>query len=315
MTDPAPETDASPMDAPQTEPRRCGYVAILGAPNAGKSTLMNQLVGQKLAIVSPKVQTTRAKILGIQIAGPAQIIYVDTPGIFQPRRRLDRAMVAAAWGGAADADRILLLVDSLDGVTADVRTIIDQLKATSRRAALVLNKVDAVKRDTLLGLAAQLNAEGIFDHVFMISALTGDGTKDVETWVVGQLPFGPWLYPEDQITDVPQRQLAAEITREQLYLQLHDELPYQATVETERWEERADGSARLDQIIYVQRPSQKAIVLGRGGQQAKKIGARARLELERVFERRIHLFLFVKVREGWVDDRERYDAIGLDFNA
>jgi GTP-binding protein Era len=315
MTDAAPETEGAPTGAPESAPRRCGYVAILGAPNAGKSTLMNQLVGQKLAIVSPKVQTTRAKILGIQIAGPAQIIYVDTPGIFQPRRRLDRAMVAAAWGGAADADRILLLVDSLDGVTADVRAIIEQLKATSRRAALVLNKVDAVKRDTLLGLAAQLNAEGIFDHVFMISALTGDGTKDVESWVVGQLPVGPWLYPEDQITDVPQRQLAAEITREQLYLQLHDELPYQATVETERWEERADGSARLDQIIYVQRPSQKAIVLGKGGQQAKKIGARARLELERVFERRIHLFLFVKVREGWVDDRERYDAIGLDFNA
>ncbi len=315
MTDAPHEMDASRADDIQAEPRRCGYVAILGAPNAGKSTLLNQLVGQKLAIVSPKVQTTRAKILGIQIAGAAQIIYVDTPGIFQPRRRLDRAMVAAAWGGAADADRVLLMVDSLDGVTADVRAIVEQLKATSRRAALVLNKVDAVKRDTLLGLAAQLNAEDIFDHVFMISALTGDGTKDVEAWVVGQLPFGPWLYPEDQITDVPQRQLAAEITREQLYLQLHDELPYQATVETERWEERADGSARLDQIIYVQRPSQKAIVLGKGGQQAKKIGARARLELERVFERRIHLFLFVKVREGWVDDRERYDAIGLDFNA
>lgn len=310
MTEIAPEPDA-----PQNPARRCGYVAILGAPNAGKSTLMNQLVGQKLAIVSPKVQTTRAKILGIQIAGPAQIIYVDTPGIFQPRRRLDRAMVAAAWGGAADADRILLLVDSLDGVTAEVRAIIDQLKATSRRAALVLNKVDAVRRETLLGLAALLDAEGIFDHVFMISALTGDGTKDIETWLVDLLPQGPWLYPEDQITDVPQRQLAAEITREQLYLQLHDELPYQATVETERWEERADGSARLDQIIYVQRPSQKAIVLGKGGQQAKKIGARARLELERVFERRIHVFLFVKVREGWVDDRERYDAIGLDFNA
>ena len=315
MTDATPERDSSGTDDIQAEPRRCGYVAILGAPNAGKSTLLNQLVGQKLAIVSPKVQTTRAKILGIQIAGPAQIIYVDTPGIFQPRRRLDRAMVAAAWGGAADADRILLLVDALDGVTADVRAIVEQLKATSRRAALVLNKVDAVKRDTLLGLALQLNAEDIFDHVFMISALTGDGTKDVEAWVVSQLPIGPWLYPEDQITDVPQRQLAAEITREQLYLQLHDELPYQATVETERWEERADGSARLDQIIYVQRPSQKAIVLGKGGQQAKKIGARSRLELERVFERRIHLFLFVKVREGWVDDRERYDAIGLDFNA
>lgn len=309
-------TDAAPgLDASSTAPRRCGYVAILGAPNAGKSTLLNQLVGQKLAIVSPKVQTTRAKILGIQIVGPAQIIYVDTPGIFQPRRRLDRAMVAAAWGGAADADRILLLVDALDGVTADVRAIIDQLKAGSRRATLVLNKVDAVRRDSLLGLAAQLDAEGIFDHIFMISALTGDGTKDVEAWVAAALPVGPWLYPEDQITDVPQRQLAAEITREQLYHQLHDELPYQATVETERWEERADGSARLDQVIYVQRPNQKAIVLGKGGQQVKKIGARARLELEHVFERRIHLFLFVKVREGWVDDRERYDAIGLDYGA
>jgi GTP-binding protein Era len=307
MTDPA--------EISTTDATRCGYVAILGAPNAGKSTLLNQLVGQKLAIVSPKVQTTRARVLGIQIAGSAQIIYVDTPGIFQPRRRLDRAMVAAAWGGAADADRILLLVDAMDGATDEVRAIVDRLKANHRRAVLVLNKIDAVRRDTLLGLAAALDAEAIFDKVFMISALTGDGTKDIEAWLVEQLPAGPWLYPEDQITDIPQRLLAAEITREQLYLQLHDELPYQATVETERWEDKSDGSARLDQIVYVQRPGQKAIVLGKGGAQIKKIGARARLELERVFERRVHLFLFVKVREGWVDDRERYDAIGLDFNA
>jgi GTP-binding protein Era len=307
MTDPA--------EISTTDATRCGYVAILGAPNAGKSTLLNQLVGQKLAIVSPKVQTTRARVLGIQIAGSVQIIYVDTPGIFQPRRRLDRAMVAAAWGGAADADRILLLVDAMDGATDEVRAIVDRLKANHRRAVLVLNKIDAVRRDTLLGLAAALDAEAIFDKVFMISALTGDGTKDIEAWLVEQLPAGPWLYPEDQITDIPQRLLAAEITREQLYLQLHDELPYQATVETERWEDKSDGSARLDQIVYVQRPGQKAIVLGKGGAQIKKIGARARLELERVFERRVHLFLFVKVREGWVDDRERYDAIGLDFNA
>ena len=295
--------------------RRCGYVAILGAPNAGKSTLLNTLIGQKISIVSPKVQTTRTRILGIQVTGEAQIIYVDTPGIFQPKRRLDRAMVAAAWGGAADADRILLIVDAEEGITDEVRVIVDHLKSTKRRAALVLNKVDAVKRDTLLGLAQTLDAEGIFDTVFMISALKGDGTKDVESWVVAQLPLAPWLYPEDQLSDVPQRVLAADITREQLYLQLHDELPYQATVETERWQEHDDGSARLDQIVYVQRPGQKAIILGKGGRQIKRIGERARLELERVFERRIHLFLFVKVRENWADDRERFDAIGLDFNS
>ena len=295
--------------------RRCGYVAILGAPNAGKSTLLNTLIGQKISIVSPKVQTTRTRILGIQVTGDAQIIYVDTPGIFQPKRRLDRAMVAAAWGGAADADRILLMVDAEEGITEEVRVIVDHLKSTKRCAALVLNKVDAVKRDTLLGLAQTLDAEGIFDTVFMISALKGDGTKDVENWVVAQLPLAPWLYPEDQLSDVPQRVLAADITREQLYLQLHDELPYQATVETERWQEHDDGSARLDQVVYVQRPSQKAIVLGKGGRQIKRIGERARLELERVFECRIHLFLFVKVRENWADDRERFDAIGLDFNS
>ena len=293
---------------------RSGFVAILGAPNSGKSTLLNRLVGAKLSIVSPKVQTTRTRVLGIQVAGTAQIIYVDTPGIFQPRRRLDRAMVAAAWGGAADADVILLLVDAASGVTDEVRAIIAGLKAQERRAGLVLNKIDAVRRDSLLQLAATLDAEGIFDRVFMVSALTGDGVPDLERWAAEQLPESPFLYPEDQLSDLPQRLLAAEVTREQIFLQLHDELPYAATVETEQWEDFADGSVKLSQTIFVRRPSQKAIVLGKGGRQIKEIGARARAELERVLERRVHLFLFVKVREDWEEDRERYRAIGLDWD-
>jgi GTP-binding protein Era len=292
---------------------RCGYVAILGAPNAGKSTLLNRLVGAKLSIVSPKVQTTRAKVLGIQVKDGAQILYVDTPGIFRPRRRLDRAMVAAAWSGAGDADLVLLLVDAAAGVTDEVRAIVDELKSRSRRAALVLNKIDAVKRDRLLSLAAELDAAGIFDRVFMISATTGDGVGDLEAWVIGHLPEGPFLYPEDQLSDLPQRLLAAEVTREQIFLQLHDELPYAATVETEAWEDFEDGSVKLSQTIYVRRPSQKAIVLGRGGRQIRQIGARARAELERILERRVHLFLFVKVREDWEEDRERYTAMGLDW--
>jgi GTP-binding protein Era len=293
----------------------CGYVAILGAPNAGKSTLINHLVGSKVSIVSPKVQTTRAKVLGIQVTGPAQILYVDTPGIFRPKRRLDRAMVAAAWGGAADADLVLLLVDATNGVTDEVKAIVETMKVTKRRAALLLNKIDAVKRETLLGLAAELDQAGIFEQIFMISALNGSGVPDVERWVISHLPAGPWLYPEDQLSDMPQRLLAAEITREQLYLQLHDELPYAATVETEAWEERPDGSAKVSQAIFVQRPSQKAIVLGKGGRQVKRIGERARAELEKVFERRMHLFLFVKVRENWVEDREHYETFGLDFDS
>jgi len=293
---------------------RCGYVAILGAPNAGKSTLMNRLVGQKLSIVSPKVQTTRTKVLGIQVTGGAQIIYVDTPGIFQPKRRLDRAMVAAAWTGAGDADEIVLLIDAESGLNKEVREIVAELKNRNRKGAVALNKIDAVKRDSLLALAASLDAEGIFERIFMISALTGDGVNDLEAWLLSRLPEGPFLYPEDQLSDMPQRLLAAEITREQLYLQLHDELPYAATVETESWEEFKDGSAKLGQVIYVQRDSQKAIVLGKGGRQIKQLGARARAELERNFDRRIHLFLFVKVRENWLEDRERFQAMGLDFD-
>jgi len=297
-----------------TPPSRCGYVAILGAPNAGKSTLLNRLVGAKLSIVSPKVQTTRTRVLGIQVKDSAQIIYIDTPGIFRPRRRLDRAMVAAAWTGAGDADLILLLVDAVDGLTQEVRAIIDELKAREKRVTLVLNKVDAVRRDSLLGLAQLLDAEAIFTAVFMVSATTGDGVEDLEAFAVAALPEGPFLYPADQLSDLPQRLLAAEVTREQIFLQLHDELPYAATVETEQWESFADGSVKLQQTIYVRRATQKAIVLGRAGRQIRQIGARARLELEKMLERRVHLFLFVKVREDWEEDRERYTAMGLDWS-
>src|SRR5215210_7522587 len=281
---------------------RCGYVALIGAPNAGKSTLLNQLVGRKLAIVTPKVQTTRTRLLGIALAGPAQLILVDTPGIFEPRRRLDRAMVAAAWAGAADADRVVLLVDAARPDEPDTRRIIEKLKESGRRAVLALNKVDLVRRDTLLGIADSLFRAGCFDEVFMISARNGNGVEDLKRHLAASMPPGPWLFPEDQLSDAPERWLAAEVTREQVFLQLHDELPYAASVETESWEERRDGSIRIDQIIYVRRPSQRAIVLGDKGTRIKAIGARARGELERLFERRVHLFLFVKVRENWIED-------------
>jgi GTP-binding protein Era len=298
---------------------RCGYIALIGAPNAGKSTLLNQLVGRKLAIVTPKVQTTRTRLLGIALAGPAQLIFVDTPGIFEPRRRLDRAMVAAAWAGAADADETVLLVDAAHatrrGVDRDTKHILDRLAATGRHAILALNKIDLVRRDALLGLADELFHSGVFAHVFMISALSGDGVADLTRHLAASVPSGPWLFPADQLSDAPERWIAAEVTREQVFLQLHDELPYAATVETESWQERPDGSARIDQVIYVQRPSQRAIVLGEGGQRIKAIGARARVELEQMLERRIHLFLFVKVRENWIEDPERYAALGLDYNA
>ena len=298
---------------------RCGYVALIGAPNAGKSTLLNQLVGAKLAIVTPKVQTTRTRLLGIAIEGTAQLIFVDTPGIFAPRRRLDRAMVAAAWAGAADADKTVLLVDAARavqrGLDNDTTAIMARLAELKRKAILALNKVDVVRREKLLALAEELFKSGVFDEVFMVSALTGDGVTDLKRRLADSLPPGPWLFPADQLSDAPERWLAAEVTREQVFLQLHDELPYAATVETEQWEERPDGSARIEQVIYVQRPSQRAIVLGQGGQRIKAIGARARAELEQMFDRRIHLFLFVKVRENWVDDPERYAALGLDYNA
>jgi GTP-binding protein Era len=293
---------------------RCGYVALIGAPNAGKSTLLNQLVGRKLAIVTPKVQTTRARLLGIAIEGEAQLIYVDTPGIFEPRRRLDRAMVAAAWAGAADADETVLLVDAAHPNDRDTQRIVEQLKKSRRRAILALNKIDLVRRETLLGLADTLFATGVFEHVFMISGLSGDGVDALKRHLAASVPAGPWLFPADQLSDAPERWIAAEVTREQVFLQLHDELPYAATVETESWEERRDGSVRIDQVVYVRRASQRAIVLGDGGRRIKAIGARARGELERMLDRRVHLFLFVKVRENWVEDPERFAALGLDYN-
>jgi GTPase len=298
---------------PPTE-TRCGYVALIGAPNAGKSTLLNRLVGRKLAIVTPKAQTTRSRLLGIAIEGKSQLIYVDTPGIFTPRRRLDRAMVAAAWSGAENADETVLLVDAARGIGLDTRRILDRLAERGRKSILALNKIDLVRRDRLLGLAADLAKDGNFDPVFMISGLSGDGVDDMRRHLAAAAPPGPWLFPEDQLSDAPERLLAAEVTREQVFLQLHDELPYASTVETESWEDRPDGSVRIEQVIYVERPSQRAIVLGDRGQRIKAIGARARAELEEMLERRVHLFLFVKVRENWGEDRERFTALGLDYN-
>jgi GTPase len=299
----------------EAAPRRCGYVALVGAPNAGKSTLLNQLIGAKVSIVSPKVQTTRARVLGITVAGEAQLIFIDTPGIFAPKRRLERAMVAAAWAGAEDADLVVLLVDAARGVDEDTRRILDGLKSAGRRAVLALNKVDLVEPQRLLPLTDALRREGIFDAVFMVSALTGDGVEDLRRHLAAALPQGPWLYPEDQLTDLPQRLIAAEVTREQVFLQLHQELPYATLVETEGWEEREDGSVKISQVIHIQRPGQKAIVLGKGGRQIKDIGARARSELERMLGRRVHLFLFVRVSEDWTEDRERYKAMGLEFES
>ncbi len=310
---PRKHNPASPA-VPDRADARCGYVALIGAPNAGKSTLLNQLVGQKLAIVSPKVQTTRSRLLGIAIVGPAQLILVDTPGIFAPRRRLDRAMVAAAWAGAADADQIVLLVDAARPTDPDTRQIVDRLRASGRHAILALNKIDLLRRDGLLAIADSLFREGCFARVFMISALTGDGVDDLKQHLASLAPPGPWLFPEDQLSDAHERWLAAEVTREQIFLQLHDELPYSAAVETESWEERTDGSVKIDQVIYVRREGQKAIVLGDKGQRIKAIGARARAELETMLARRVHLFLFVKVRDNWIEDPERYAALGLDYN-
>jgi GTPase len=317
MTEPArpaeSEAHSATPSGPGTTGTRCGYVALIGAPNSGKSTLLNRLVGAKISIVTPKVQTTRSRVLGIAIEGATQIVFVDTPGIFAPRRRLDRAMVAAAWSGAEDADIIVLLVDAPRGLNDEVRAILDRLKQAGRRAVLALNKVDRMNPEKLLPLTASLSAEGIFEPVFMISGLTGSGVEDLRRHLAGALPEGPWLFPEDQLSDMPLRLLAAEVTREQLFLRLHQELPYASTVETEAWEEFKDGSVKITQTIFVQRDSQKAIVLGERGQQIKLLGERARAELEKLLERRVHLFLFVKVREGWLEDRERYQAMGLDF--
>ncbi|MEE9140131.1 MAG: GTPase Era [Alphaproteobacteria bacterium] len=293
---------------------RCGFVALVGAPNSGKSTLVNRLVGAKVSIVTPKVQTTRTRVLGITAVAETQLVFVDTPGIFAPKRRLERAMVAAAWSGAAGADVVVVLVDSAKGVDEDVRRIVGGLKGSGRTAILALNKLDLVKREKLLGLAASLDAEGVFTDTFMISALTGDGVADLLACLCGRLPEGPWLYPEDQLTDMAERLLAAEITREQVFLQLRQELPYAAAVETEAWTALEDGSVKIDQIIYVLRASQKGIVLGKGGSRVKAIGTAARKELEGILGRRVHLFIHVKVRD-WTADPERFRALGLDFNA
>jgi GTP-binding protein Era len=295
--------------------QRAGFVAIVGAPNVGKSTLLNRLVGAKVSIVSAKVQTTRTRVLGICIEGPAQVIFIDTPGIFRPRRRLDRAMVAAAWSGTADADDVLLLVDASRGLDRNTAAIAKKLKRAQRKVILAINKVDLVKKPDLLALAAELDETGVFTDAFMISAETGDGVADLMAFLAGRLPAGPWLFPEDQISDMPGRLTAAEITREQLYLQLHKELPYAAAVETETWKDQDDGSVRIEQVVYVERGSQKAIVLGKKGSRVKSIGETARKEMEKIFECRVHLFLFVKVRGDWGDDRERYRDLGLDFDA
>ncbi|SCA55096.1 membrane-associated, 16S rRNA-binding GTPase [Candidatus Terasakiella magnetica] len=295
--------------------QRAGFVAFVGAPNAGKSTAINHMVGTKVSIVSPKVQTTRTRVLGIMMKEETQIIFVDTPGIFAPKRRLDRAMVAAAWGGAADADHIVVLVDAKRGICNETQTIINTLKEQKRKAILILNKIDLVDKGTLLTLTEKLNGEEIFTDTFMVSALKGDGLDYFVDFIAQKLPQGPWLFPEDQVSDMPERLLAAEITREQLYLKLRQELPYSTTVETETWEEKKDGSIKIEQIIYVARDGQKKIILGKGGQQIKAIGANARKQLEEIMECRVHLFLFVKVRDKWSDDPERYNYWGLDYNA
>jgi GTP-binding protein Era len=294
---------------------KCGFVAVIGAPNAGKSTLMNRFVGAKVSIVTHKVQTTRSRIMGIATRGQCQLVFIDTPGIFEPRRRLDRAMVDAAWRGAADSDKVMLVVDAKRGVDGDTQRIVDGLRRTKRTALLALNKIDLLPRDQLLALASQLNDTDVFEETFMISALKGDGCDDVMDRLTDTLPFGPWMFPEDQLSDLPQRLMAAEVTREFLLLQVHQEVPYAAAVETESWEEFQDGSVKIDQSIYVQRDSQKAIVLGKKGARIKEIGASARAELSEIFGRKVHLFLHVKVRDKWMDDRARYNAWGLDFNA
>jgi GTPase len=306
-----PEIAAPPPTASATT---CGFVALIGAPNVGKSTLVNALVGTKISIVTPKVQTTRTLIRGIVCDGPAQLILVDTPGIFAPRRRLDRAMVGTAWGSAQDADIVALLIDARKGLEESDDAILGGLAdARSPLKVLVLNKVDLVAKPALLALAQTLNERAAFGATFMISALSGDGVDDLKKWLAGHVPQGPWLYPEDQISDAPLRQLAADITREKLYLRLHQELPYQSTVETEVWKDLPDHSVRIEQTIYVERDSQRKIVLGKGGRTIKAIGAAARAEIAEAIEQPVHLFLFVKVREGWGDDPERYRQIGLEF--
>ena len=300
-------------DETQEDKTRCGFVALIGAPNAGKSTLLNALVGSKVSIVSRKVQTTRSIVRGIVIEGPAQIVFVDTPGIFKPKRRLDRAMVTTAWSGAGDADVVALLLDVRKGLDEENEAILGKLPELRQAKALILNKIDVIERAKLLGLAADLNARVPFAHTFMVSALTGDGIGDLKRELAAMMPEGPWLYPEDQISDAPLRMLAAEITREKIFERLHEELPYQSTVETDQWQERPDGSVRIEQTVFVERESQRKIVLGKGGQTIKAIGQAARREIAEIAEAPVHLFLFVKVRENWEDDPERYREMGLEF--
>jgi len=304
------------MAEPEASPpavRRCGFIALIGAPNVGKSTLINAIVGAKVAIVSHKVQTTRALLRGIATQGDAQLVFIDTPGIFQPRRRLDRAMVAGAWTGAGDADIVGAMIDAKRGLDDESTALMERLAGLARPRILIVNKIDLVEKPMLLALVKNATERATFAATFMVSALSGDGIADLKHWLAGHVPVGPWHYPEDQITDAPLRQLAAEITREKLYLRLHQELPYQSTVETNSWKELKDGSVRIEQTIYVERMSQRKIVLGKGGQTIKAIGAEARREIADIAEQPVHLFLFVKVREGWEDDPERYREIGLEF--
>ncbi|MCT6870723.1 MAG: GTPase Era [Bartonella sp.] len=298
----------------ETLQTKSGFVALIGAPNAGKSTLVNQLVGTKVSIVTHKVQTTRALIRGIVVHDNAQIVLVDTPGIFSPRRRLDRAMVSTAWNGAKDADIVMVIIDAQAGINEEVEAILEALPKINQEKILVLNKVDVIARPTLLELTAKLNEQAHFTRTFMVSALNGSGCRDLLEYLCKELPNGPWYYPEDEISDMPMRQLAAEITREKLYLRLHNELPYASTVETETWEERPDGSVKINQVIYVERDGQKKIVLGSKGETIKAIGQAARKELMEILEQNVHLFLFVKVRDNWGNDPERYREMGLDFS-
>lgn len=296
-------------------PTKAGFVALIGEPNAGKSTLLNRMVGAKVSIVTHKVQTTRARIRGVAMVENAQLVFVDTPGLFKPRRRLDRAMVAAAWGGAADADVVVLMIEAHRGMTDGVKAILDALseRAGPSPVALAINKIDKVKSEVLLALTKAMNDAYPFAETFMISAERGHGCDALRDWLAMQVPEGPFLYPEDQIADLPMRMIAAEITREKLTLRLHQELPYELTVETESWEERADGSARIDQLIYVARDGHKGIVLGKGGETVKAISQASRLELEEFLGRRVHLFVKVKVRPNWLEESERYSEMGLDF--
>ena len=294
---------------------KAGFVALIGEPNAGKSTLLNTMVGSKISIVTHKVQTTRARIRGVALEGESQIVFVDTPGLFKPRRRLDRAMVAAAWSVAADADIVVFMVEAHRGITPGVRAILEELKemAEHRPIALAINKIDRVSSEALLELTEDLNGQLAFAQTFMISASKGYGVGDLKTWLAQSLPEGPWLYPDDQIADLPMRMIAAEITREKLTLRLHQELPYQLTVETENWQERKDGSVRIEQVVYVMRDGHKGIILGNKGETIKAVSMTARRELSEMLERTVHLFLQVKVRQGWLEEAQRYSAMGLDF--